>query len=192
MHENDGILEKALSGYCMFKLSSLILVLISFNSMGLPYGGYWKPEFKKSACILWQNSNVEVSPELNVDIYSSFSFKGKGYELSELQKSNGFQKGHHTLGFFISGVYNTSLAKVDYPFELYVNGDELNRLESKDGQYFYLTGKKVSDILTRAEKGDDFVVALKSASDEVFTVKFNNEQFPLGTKMYFTCSENIT
>ncbi|MCO7187183.1 MULTISPECIES: hypothetical protein [unclassified Pseudoalteromonas] len=160
--------------------------------MALPYGGYWKPEFKKSVCILWQNSSVEISPELNVSIYSSFTFKGEGYELSELQKSNGFQKGQHTLDFIISGVDNTAFVKGDYPFELYVDGNELNKVESKDAQYFYLTGIKVSDILARAERGDDFVVALKSASDEVFTVKFNSEQISLGTKMYFTCSENIT
>jgi hypothetical protein len=141
---------------------------------------------------MWQTKSIDVANELNVNVTSNFSFKGKGYELSELQKSYGIQKGSHILDFIIPGVYNKSFEKVDYPFELYVNGEKLNKVEIEGAQYFYLNSKKVSEILARAERGVNFGVDLESASGEKFSVDYNDEQFSLSTKMYFTCTENIT
>ncbi|AOT08715.1 hypothetical protein [Pseudoalteromonas luteoviolacea] len=175
----------------MSKLFYLVLILFSFGSVALPHGGYWKPEFKSSACVMWQTSSIEVSPELNLSIAANFSLKGKRYVLSELQKSYGFQKGHHILGFIIHGAYNHSFGQVDYPLELYVNGGKLNKVQIEGVQYFYLMSNRVFDILAGAEKGISFDVELKSASGESFTVEYNYEQLSLSTKMYLTCSENI-
>lgn len=176
----------------MYKLIFITFIFFSFNSIALPYGGYWSPDFKRSVCLLWQTSTVEIPPGLTVTISSNFSYKGKGYELSELQKSYGFKKERHVLEFILPEVYNSSYVKVDYPLELYVNGEKLTKVQVKDTQYFYLTGKAVSAILARAENGHGFDAKLKSISGEIHTVKFNNEQLSLSTKMHFTCSENIT
>lgn len=176
----------------MFRFCFLIFTFISFSALALPLGGYWKPGFRQSICLMEQQTDVKISSELKLHVLAIFSYMGKGYKLSEQQKIHDFKKGSHVLSFYIIRAIDNTVNKVDYSLDVYVDGEKLNKSESADGQYFFVTGQKVATVLERASRSHAFNVELKSASGEVYPVEFNNEQLSLGTKMYFTCSKNIT
>ncbi|WP_194868224.1 hypothetical protein [Pseudoalteromonas sp. PPB1] len=175
----------------MFERCFLVLTVVSFTTLALPHGGYWKPDFRKSVCILDQTANVKVSSGINFSVFANFSYKGKDYELSALQDSYQIEKEIHILSFAIPSVFNSSFEKVDYPVEAFMDGEKLSKVEVDGFQYFYVKGKKINAILNHQNKSDVFSVQVKSASGDLHSVDFNHEHFPLAAKMYLTCSENI-
>ncbi|KAF7786484.1 hypothetical protein PRUB_a1066 [Pseudoalteromonas rubra] len=112
--------------------------------------------------------------------------------MSALQDSYQIEKETHILSFTIPSVLNSSLEKVDYPVEAFMDGRKLIKVEFDDFQYFYVKGKEVNTILNHESKSDVFSVQVKSASGDSHSLDFNHEHFSLAAKMYLTCAENIT
>lgn len=176
----------------MRKYLLLFFLIIGFESSAIPREDLWTPEFYKSKCSLSQYTRQNYSSNERITVPAGFVYAGKGFEISESQRSVGIKKETHVIQVGAFFMNTDDYSSPNYPLDLTLFGHKLERHELEGSQLFYLIGGKTEEIMKKLKSLKQFKVTFIPHSGEEFEVIFNNVDYELARKMYLACVNTVT
>jgi len=187
----------------MFRLTLLLLTtIISLAAFAMPYDDRWKPELSDSHCTLVTMTSIPIKDNLEYDLYVLIGYLGDSHEFTELQERAKFSKNEHGI---IIQTRKRKIKKSDqttFPtweelemehVELFIEDTKLTLIETeKMHTVHFLQGQKFDSFFNRLLKSKKLSLHIVDSSGKKFTSKAKMKQFDIASKMYLTCTENIT